>query len=324
MKLFSRRGMDRWNTFWFPQTNTIPLAVARVVAVAAQLFWFYPSLQLQLEDMQAHPDFIKPELLIRVLSSVVPGSFFTPPVFTPFYWVIVAFGVLALFGLFTRTSLFIFALGQWILTAHLYSYGDRHHRQAIFCIFLLALAFAPSGRSLSLDALIRRWRTRQGGTSLAQPELVDTAIWPLKLAQLLLGISYLETGVSKLMFGGLRWMNGYTLQGHILHAAVPGGFPMGVWLAQQHTLAIFLSVFTIAFESLFFLSLFTPRFAPLFFISGLFFQIGLYVTGGHNFFQHMTLLFILLLTLTPEYWRIRARSWEFFRWHKPVEISPPI
>jgi hypothetical protein len=228
-----------------------------------------------------------------------------------------------LFGLWTRTSLFIFALGQWILTAHLYSYGDRHHRQAIFCIFLLALAFAPSGRNLSIDALIRRRRTRQRGTAFAQPELFDTAIWPLKLAQLLLGISYLETGVSKLMFGGLAWMNGYTLQGHILHAAVPRGFGAGIWLAQQHTVAIILSVFTIAFESLFFLSLFLPRFAPLFFVSGLFFQIGLYVTGGHDFFQHMVLLFILLLTLTPEYWRIRVRPWEFFRWTRPVEVSQP-
>ena len=323
MKPFLRRWIDRWNTFWFPQTNTLPLAVARIIALVAQLFWFYPALDLQLEYMQKNPDFIKPELLIRGLAAVVPHSFFTPSVFTAFYWGIVVFGVLALVGLFTRTSLFIFALGQWILTAHLYSYGDRHHRQAIFCIFLLSLAFAPSGRALSVDALIRRWRARQRGTALVEPEVVDTAIWPLKLAQLLLGISYLETGVSKLLFGGLRWMNGYTLQTHILRVALPGGFPAGIWLAQHHTIAIVLSVFTIAFESLFFLSLFFPRLAPLFFLSGIFFQIGLYVTGGHNFFQHITLLFILLVTLTPEYWGIRVRPWELLRWRQPAELSQP-
>jgi hypothetical protein len=96
-------------------------------------------------------------------------------------------------------------------------------------------------------------------------------------------------------------------------------------LAQQHTLAILLSVFTIAFETFFFLSLFFPRVAPLFFIAGIGFQIGLYFTGGHPFFQHITLLFILLLTLTPEYWRVRvSRLWDLRSWQRqPQPRSSP-
>jgi hypothetical protein len=315
-----RHWIDRWNAFWFPETTATPLAVARIIAVAGQLFWFFPSLQNQLRRMERNPEFIMPELLIRAISSVVPDSFFTPPVFTKFYWVVVAFGLLALIGLLTRFSLFLFAFGIWILVAHYYSYGDRHHTQAVFCIFLMALAFAPSGRSLSVDSLIRRWRAGRAGNELTRPEMVDTALWPIKLGHLLLALTYMETGVSKLVFGGLQWMNGYTLQDHTFTDAIARNLPLGIWLAQQHTLAIVLSVFTIAFESLFFLSLFLPRMAPFFFIAAIFFQIGLYFTGGHPFFQHLTLLLILLVTLTPEYWRVRlSRIWELLRWRKPAQ-----
>lgn len=320
-----KRWIDRWNAFWFPESTTTPLAVARIIAVAGQLFVFFPSLDRQLQRMVRNPEFIKPELLIRAISSVVPQGFFTPPVFTTFYWIVVAVGVLALIGLFTRVSLFLFASGVWILVAHYYSYGDRHHSEAVFCMFLMALAFAPSGRSLSVDALIRRWRARRSGQPLDRPERVDTALWPMKFAHLLLAFTYLSTGATKLVFGGLRWMNGYTLQGHVFSDAINRNLPEGIWLAQQHNLAVLLSVFTLLFENLFFLSLFFPRIAPFFFIGGIFFHIGLHLTGGHGFFQHMTLLFILLVTLTPEYWRLEdSRFWENSSWRKPEQAPRPL
>jgi hypothetical protein len=81
-------------------------------------------------------------------------------------------------------------------------------------------------------------------------------------------------------------------------------------LGQQHGLAILLSIFTVVFELTFFVSLFVPWTAPLFFLAGLFFQIGLYVTAGHDFFPHMVLLVLLLFFVTPEWWR----SW----WTKHV------
>jgi hypothetical protein len=84
------------------------------------------------------------------------------------------------------------------------------------------------------------------------------------------------------------------------------GFPFGVWLAQQHTLAIVLSVFTIAFELFFWVVLVVPRaWAPLLLLAALLFQVGLYLTGGYDFFQHMVLLGLLLLFLYPEWWQRR-------------------
>ncbi len=98
-------------------------------------------------------------------------------------------------------------------------------------------------------------------------------------------------------------MNGYTLRAFTFADAINRDFPLGIWLAQQHTLAILLSIFTVLFETFFFVSLILPWTAPLFFITGLFFQIGLFVTGGHDFFQHMVLLVLLLFLLAPRWWQ---------------------
>lgn len=300
-----QRWVERWNAFWFPVSTTRNLAIFRIILVATQLFWFFPPLQVDLALLRKNADFIEPQMFIRAVAAVVPREvLFTPSAFTTLYWVTFAAGVLALVGLFTRTSIFVFALGVWILVAHLYSYSDVHHEAALFCIVLLALAFAPSGESLSVDALLRRRRGRAGAdASDGEPPRVDSAAWPLKLAHVLLAMTYFSTGITKVIDGGPRWLNGYTLQTYILGDAVSRGFPFGIWLAQQHTLCIALSVFTIFFELFFFLSLVFPWTAPFWFIGGVFFHIGLYEAAGHDFFQHIVLLTALLVCTAPEWWQ---------------------
>jgi hypothetical protein len=299
------RWIDRWNAYWFPTTPILHLAICRIVAVAAQLFWFFPDLEQHQNFLVKNPEFIEPQLLIRAISAVLPRDvFFTPEAFTVLYRVTWVAGVSALVGFFTRTSVFVFALGTWIFVAHLYSYGDRHHTQALFCIFLMLLALAPSGERLSVDALVRR-RRRPGSDAPDASAMSDRAIWPLKVAHVLLAMTYFSTGVSKLIFSGPRWLNGYTLQGHTFGDAFQRGHPLGIWLAQQHELAVALSVFTILLEVFFFVSLFLPRLAPLFFLGALAFQVGLYAAGGYDFFQHMVLLTLLLFFLNQEWWRTR-------------------
>jgi hypothetical protein len=200
-----------------------------------------------------------------------------------------------------------------------------HHPEALFAIFLMALALAPSGDSLSVDALIRNRRAGPTSRSTQPPRLVDTAAWPLKLAWVLLAMTYFSTGVSKLLSGGLSWMNGYTLQIYTFGDALASGKTLGVWLAGHHTLCILLAIGTILFETFFFLSLFVPRAAPLFFLAGISFHVGLYVTTAQPFYQHMTLLFILLVCLEPE----RSRVWVskldpyLSRWRKPEQAQQP-
>ena len=296
------RWLELWNAFWFPRTTSLSLAGARIVAVAAELFWLLPSLDYHVNLATKNTHFTDAQPLIRLIDALLPReAVFTAAGMTTMYWVTVAAGVTALIGLFTRTSLFLFALGVWFFISHGYSYADVHHTQALFAIFLMTLPFAPAGHSLSVDALLRRRR----GADAAGDERIDTAMWPLKLAHVLLAMTYFSTGITKLLSGGLAWMNGYTLQNHIFSDAINRDIPIGIWLSQQHTLCIFLAIGTIAFELFFLLSLVLPRTAPWFFLGGILFHVSLYIPSGHPFFEHIILNLVLLLFLDPDWFAAR-------------------
>lgn len=307
--------IDRWNRFWFPCTSTLNLAACRIIAVAAQLLWFTAPLDHHINRLSKNPAFIDPQPIIRAISAVVPRDLlFTPSIFPALYWATVAAGFAALLGLLTRISVFAFALGTWFLVSHEYSYADVHHPEALFAIFLVLLALSPSGKSLALDAIIRRRRT---GSTTQEPPRADTAIWPLKLTQLLLAMTYFSTGITKLLSGGLTWMNGYTLQIYTFRDALARDLPLGIWLSQQYFLAVVLSVLTVLFEIFYFASLLRPRTAPFFFVGAIFFHIGLFATAGHPFFEHILLNALLLVFLDPD--------WFPSQWKKLVaRLSGPV
>jgi hypothetical protein len=151
---------------------------------------------------------------------------------------------------------------------------------------------------------------------------MDTAIWPLKLVHVLLALTYFSTGISKILYGGFRWMNGYTLQSYTFQDAIRREIPLGIVVAQQYTLCVFLSIFTILFELFFCVSLFAPRTALYFLIAGVLFQIGLYTMAGHDFFQHIILLLLLLIFINPECSKGLIHKWFYaypILWNKLVQ-----
>ena len=291
--MYIKLWYDRWNSYWFPETTTLNLSICRIIVVTAQLMLFFPSLETQINLLEGGIEFIDPQLLIYVMSIVTPSAkFFTPAAFTLLYWLTLIAGVSTLIGLFTRTSAFIFASGNWILIAHAYSYGEKHHPEAIFCIFLMLLAFSPSGGGLSVDALLR---SRRNDVKCSRPhESVETATWPLKLTQVLISFAYFSTGITKILYGGLSWVNGHTLQQYMFGDAILFGSSFGIWLAQQHTICIILSIGTVFFELFFFLTLFLPWIVPFFLIGGLFFHGGIYVAMAATFFQHIILYVVFI------------------------------
>ncbi len=291
-------AIDAWNRIWFPPSTGLRLALSRIVVVACQLFIFFPSLREQLRFLGPGREYIEPQALISGLSALLPaGVFPTAGSLTLLFWITAVAGALTLVGLATRASALVFALGNWVLVAHQYSYGEKHHPEALLCLFLLFLALSPSGRRLSLDAWIRR---RLGKAPDSDPPAeLSTALWPLKLTQLLLALAYFSAGVCKLAFGGLAWMNGYTLQQHMFADAVRSSLPLGLWMARQHTLCILISVGILAVELLFFLTLFVPRLVPFLLLGGIFLHVGIYVTMGAPFFQFLVLYVAYSVSFLP-------------------------
>jgi len=264
--------------------------------------WFFPSLPFQINLAVRNTEFNHPQPLIRLLSAFVPREvLFTPTSLTTIYWVAMAAGLLAVIGLGTRYALLVYVLCYGFFVSHAYSYGDVHHREVPYFLFVLALAFSPAGQRLSVDALIRRFTARRAGPPEVDQRQSDLAMWPLKFLHVVLAMTYFSTGITKLLAGGLQWMNGYTLQFAIFRNAISRAAyaPLGLWMAHQHTLCILVSIATILFETFFFVSLFLPRLAPLFFAGGILFHLMLYLTSGHPFFEHMLLNATLLVCYDP-------------------------
>ncbi len=309
-----RRLVTLWQAYWFPTTSTLNLAGARIVAVAAEVFWLFPPLAYQINIVTNNHEFDKPQPLIRLIAAVLPRDLvFNPGTFTALHWISLAAGLAALVGFATRPALFLLTFGQWFFVSHMYSYADVHHTQVPFALFLLALTCSPAGASLSVDSLLRRRHARAAGQSLPADPHSDTAMWPLKLAHVVLSMTYFSTGITKVLSGGLAWVNGYTLQNYVFADGINRGIPAGIWLAHQYTLCVILAIGTILFETFYFVSLFTrSSVRVLFFASAILFHIGLYVVSGHPFFEHIMMNVILMLFLDPEWFpaqvnRLRSR-----------------
>jgi len=268
------------------------LAIVRLLVVATLLFvmvvpyalftfpvWGRLHLLAALPDAQWHP-----VPIVRLL--LLPwGDGFRPPL-VAMEWVqriAIAAGVVALAGWRTRAALLLFALGNLLISGYGYSYGEHHHIEALTVMALLALAAAPSGEALSLDAWLAR---RRGRPFAATSEL---ARWPLELMRWLFALCYLSAAVCKLGASGPAWANGFTLQAYLLQEGVFWGTSAGPWLAGHHALCVALSWATLAVEGLFPLVLWRPRLAALLVPAAAATHLGIWITMRAPFWLYLPL-----------------------------------
>jgi hypothetical protein len=286
-----------WNRTWFPETSAVRLAACRIIVVGATLLFFTSSLEQHLHLIKFNEAFIQPQTIIVALAHILTMDFLrSTAFFVLLYWVTIISGVTTLVGFWTRTSALLFSLGNLILVAHAYSYGTRHHPDAALAIFLLLLAFSPSGLCLSVDSYCKRLKGRNKHPTNASgvTAQVDNAYWPLLLTQILLSLIYLSAGLCKLRVGGLHWLNGYTLQTCLLQDAVRFQNSYGFWLAQQHELSIALSLIIVIFECFFFLTVIWKTVRPFILLAGVGLHIGIFMTMSAPFFQLLVLYAVFI------------------------------
>ena len=288
------RLTDRWAGYWFPTMPPTRLAVMRIVVCALQVLWFTKDRESVMFLIQNNETFFKPQVIIAAISAVVgEDTFRTTEVFNVIWWGAAVFGVLGCIGLFSRPSVFLCALCNWLLVAHRYSYGEKHHPEALFMIFMMAMAFAPCGRALSVDAWLKR--RANGGTAPQGWGLgarLETVMWPLLTVQWLLAMAYLCAGLAKLYIGGIAWMDGQTLQGYLLQDAVRWDRPLGYWVAQFRWLCMLMSISAVMFEVSFPLVLVFRRWWPLFILAGASMHIGIFILQAAPFWQFLVLYLV--------------------------------
>lgn len=312
-----RRAGEAWRAYWFRPTPLLRLALVRIILVACQVFWFFPSLALQRTLVTGNDAFDEPQAIIRALGAILPEELFRASTLTiDAVWAVTFLaGLFALVGLFTRSAMFVLAMGSTVMVAHAFSYGTRHHPEALFMIVLFLLAFSPCGQALSVDAWRRARRSGQAAPSLATQRawVSSFAFWPLMMTQWLMAIAYFNAGLCKLHIGGAMWFNGYTMQSYLLDDSVRFDRPLGLWMAQQHELAVLISYGAVGFEVLFPLVLVFRRLLPLFMVAGLSMHLGIFILQAAPFWQFM----VLYLAFVP-----LERAWDRLRRERIA--TPPL
>ncbi|MFB8146047.1 hypothetical protein ACFC1W_04815 [Microbacterium sp. NPDC056003] len=123
--------------------------------------------------------------------------------------VVVVLIVLSVIGLGTRPALFLLVLIGLIARAMSWNNGIFDHESSLTTQVLFVLVFAPGTNSVSVEHLIRWWRG--GRRDLLASLTTPYRQWGVYLILALLAVTYTASGLSKLRFGGLQWLNGETL-----------------------------------------------------------------------------------------------------------------
>ena len=309
-----RRWIAWWTDYWFAPATAVRLAVLRIILVAVHLLLFQRGLADQLLLAESNASFHRPQVLIASLAALVGESFLrSPELLTGIWWATTVAGGLTLAGCWTRPAALVFALGNWLLVAHDYSYGEKHHPEAIFCIFLMLLALSPCHRCLSVDS----WRHRRAGDgSWGISRRLTTAVWAIKTTQWLVAMAYFGAGSAKILYPAVKqglplgqsveaWLSGRTLQLYVLEDALRHEVWLGQWLARHPLLCMLGAWAALMVELGFWLVLLFPRWAPLFLIAGLALHWGIGLTMGF-WFTNFWVLYLLWVPFEKLPWFRRS------------------
>jgi len=260
-----RRIVTAWRRYWFTPASLTDLGVSRIVLVAIILYLNGPGRYVRVAVVD--PALWSPVPLLQVLG-------IGQPTVTAIQWMSLASNMLlvcAALGLLARPALLTALPLLLVLEAMGNSVGKVTHALIPLLYAVLFFGLGPSDRAFSLGAMWHRARAahRTGLGSLPPSRTSAMAGWPLDLLFVELAAFYFFAGVSKLRDAGLAWMDGYTLQYHLLFK----GTAAGAWLAGHLGLCALLSVLVMAFE------LGTPlgmvrRLRPLVLSGGVFFHLG--------------------------------------------------
>ena len=299
---------------WFAPASLRDLALVRILAFGTQTFFFnfFPggylrSLDVQLSDPSLLAPPYRPIVVLKVLllpwggwGEVQPSVSFLAATLG----VAIVAGVLATVGLYARVTMLVAAAANTLRVAHWNSYGDYHHAEGLMIIALNVLAVAPSAAVWSVDAARRRRAERGARAEPAgrRDDLSVFARWPLRLMQWLIALTYLSAAYSKLRFGGLEWMNGYTMAYHFLGAGMREDREIAYFLATLppwvHVLP---SIATVLLELTFFVAVLVPRTAWLYVLAGACMHLSIYASMGIAFFQTIVLYSVFIESLR-RYW----------------------
>jgi hypothetical protein len=220
-----------WNRWWFAPVPVRRLALFRIAVCAWAIADLVGPARYIGRFSAVDDEFRSPILLLRIPHIAAPSA----AVFTAVHVALVVALVFALVGLFTRAALLVAVPLYLYFFAEFYSYHAVEHGRVAVALALIALAIAPSGAALSLDA-----RRRHLDESRVDP----LAGWALRVVQVVVVAAYSVAGLTKVAVQQLRWPT----DGALLDALTDKATSLGGSLAEHTTLIIVLGFMTLALE----------------------------------------------------------------------------
>ena len=283
------RAWDRW---WFDTCDPRVLASLRI-SWGLLLLWLYAPMWGELEwmfaeggtypmeardaDMQGYRVSLYSLLDLTTLGEVQALFGFTLLVF-----------VLVTVGLGSRVVVPL----AWLLVISMINRNAvwTDGSDAMMRVFGFYLMLMPTGRTWSLDALIRR---RAGWKPLPPP-----STWALRLFQLQVCVLYVKTGVIKALDS--RWQDGVAVF-HALSNAAYWRFPMEEFLQSEafHWWTVAATYGTLVFEILFPL-VFLRRLRRWWLLAGVCLHMGIFVFLNIGGFSEAILWTYLAFLVFPE------------------------
>lgn len=200
---------------WFAPSERFDLGFFRILFGLWLLYTWFARLEPRLTAAVARPaELALPPALLRWAGLPVPVPELVVDVARfgfPLLALLVTAGLLLRWALPLATVLFLYFEGSHN------AWGYTSHSTVLPALLLVILCFAPGVDSFSLDR--RRAPTSGHGAPSA---------WPVRLCLVLLALLYFASGVSKLRYAGLAWLDGETLAFYL-----SGGSPRGTGSMQR-------------------------------------------------------------------------------------------
>ncbi len=245
VKSYCQTWVAGWNRFWFTPADPAILGVLRVLA-GAIIFYTHLAWGRELATFFGSQSIIPADYRAQLVDSV---SY----MWSHFDW-LPSDGWLWPVHLFALAVIFCFTIGLWtrvtgILTALLViSYANRatgaqFGLDQINGFLALYLGFGPAGRFLSVDAWLRRRKSRSRALAASTETTVGANI-AIRLIQVHLCVVYLFAGLGKLQ--GDTWWTGLALWGAV--ANLEYQTIDLTWLAGHLALVNLLTFSTLAWE----------------------------------------------------------------------------
>jgi uncharacterized membrane protein YphA (DoxX/SURF4 family) len=289
------QAISPWTRFWHEPVRAERLALVRICFALAlltdQLFQQLPNLVEFFGAAGVNPAGLHEAYSLKHWRWTL--LFFNTDdmaVVYPWFWAWVLCTALWLVGFGTRLA----NIGVWFFTMcfinrnpNILNGGDDTLQCGIFLLMLM-----PSGKALSLDAWLRRWRSGKPW------EPVYVAPWSVRILQIQLCMIYTSTGLIKLK--GMGWAPGSLLpdgtwwDGTSIHYVL-NYVTMSRWSYAQLPLPLWMTApmtyVSVWWEALFPLLVLFPRIRPLALWFGILFHLGIYFTIEVGWFSFYTMSF---------------------------------